>query len=52
MAAEWEKLREKVVGLQAEIARFEVDFLDRDGFPFDTIHVLPFTIPINSSVQL
>jgi hypothetical protein len=32
MAAEWEKLRQKVEGLQAEIARFEVDFLDRDGF--------------------
>jgi len=32
MAAEWDKLKQKVEGLKAEIARFKVDFLDRDGF--------------------
>jgi hypothetical protein len=30
--AEWEKLREKIVGLQSDIAPFKVDFLDRDSF--------------------
>lgn len=29
---EWEKLREKIVGLQADIAPFKVEFLDRDAF--------------------
>lgn len=32
MATNWEKFREKIVELQADIARFKVDFLDRDGF--------------------
>jgi hypothetical protein len=30
--AEWEKLREKIVGLQHDIAPLKVDFLDRDSF--------------------
>lgn len=29
---EWEKLREKIVGLQSNIAPFKVDFLDRETF--------------------
>lgn len=30
--AEWEKLREKIVYLQSDIAPFKIDFLDRDNF--------------------
>ena len=29
---EWEKLREKIISLKADLAPFEMDFLDRDGF--------------------